>query len=332
MLRELEQSLHIAMLFLKNVQKIEIRVAGQLVRTFQRVDEGNSLILSDGSPDNDQIWHIICGDFSQAADELRRRHPGRIEQKRSAKVTLAIPHGLADTGLLCACLPTEQDVGIPFHFNADFFPSSDRKRVIFAADYQSEWNREALRAGAKALADAVEELPNLLDPDRFWGLVSTLKEVSEKSQRGEHEPALAWFWREIASKLASSTVVYTTTGTWIKPAEAVLLGQPEEAKAIPVLEGLGIKLVHEILRPYYNVLRGQPLNIPLLNIERLCAVLASAGLTRRSAWAELPQCLMSMSGRRALVAEIVLLLEREHGSPRAKSEDERRLRGVAIAP
>ena len=48
MLEELEQSLPVAMLFLKRLRAIEIKLSGQQVRAYQRMDDSDSLILSDG--------------------------------------------------------------------------------------------------------------------------------------------------------------------------------------------------------------------------------------------------------------------------------------------
>ena len=153
---ELQRSLQIAMLFLKRLRRIDVRWSGDRVACFKRRDEGDTIILGgDGDRRNDRAWHIIQGEFSGVADELRSKHRDQIESKRSALVALAIPLGTERESVLCACLPTEHDVGLPFHFNADFFPSNDRKRVIFADDYQSEWNRAALKGGADALAGVV---------------------------------------------------------------------------------------------------------------------------------------------------------------------------------
>ena len=145
-LEELKQTLPVAMLFLKRLRTVEIKQAGRQVRSFQRVDHADSLIVTDGNRQNDQIWHVVREDFANAAEVLRARHPDRIEKKRSSKVTISMPAGAFSGGLFCACLPTEQRVGLPFHVNADFFTTNDRKSVILSDDYQSEWNREALRA------------------------------------------------------------------------------------------------------------------------------------------------------------------------------------------
>jgi hypothetical protein len=240
LLGELEQSMPIAMLFLKRLRTIEIKKNGRVVRSFQRIDEGDSFILSDGRTENDRIWHMVRGDFQEAAASLRARHPGRIESKRSSQVILAIPSIPFRSGLLCACLPTEQDVGLPFHINADFFPTNDRKRVILADDYQSEWNREALRAASIAISQVMGRLASILGARHLWSLVSTLKEVADRVDREHGEATLAAFWNEVEIKLQSEPLIYTTSASSAPPNGLVLDAFCGSGTTLVVAEGLRI--------------------------------------------------------------------------------------------
>lgn len=50
-------------------------------------------------------------------------------------------------------LPTEQPTGLPLHINADFFPESDRKALIFAChQHEQAWNEILIDAAAVELA------------------------------------------------------------------------------------------------------------------------------------------------------------------------------------
>jgi len=332
MLEELERSLPIAMLFLKRLRAIDLRRAGQPALTFERLDDHDSLILSDGRRENDRVWHLVRGDFTEVAEKLRQQHPGLIEPKRSSQVTLAIPSSELRAGLLCAWLPTEHDVGLPFHINADFFPTNDRKQVILAEDYQSDWNRAALLAAARAVGQAVGRLPALVGAQRFWDLVSTLKEVADRVGNGHGEPSLSQFWKEAAPQLRTTPVIHTTRGEWTTAADACLLLQREEASAIGLLEALGVQVVHEDLRAYQSLLRSEAVGVPILDVGHICKALAALGLERRTQLGDLPPALGTASGRAVLWVEIALLLERQGRFPRIKAEDERRLRTMALAP
>jgi hypothetical protein len=332
MSRELLASLPVAMLFLRRLRRVVIKEGGAFKADLQRLDETDSLIVSDGKAENDQVWHLVHGEFPEAATALRQKHRGRIEDKRSSRVTLAIPAVMERAGLLCAGLPTEHDTGLPFHVNADFFPTNDRKRVILAQDYQSEWNRAALEAAGRAAGKAVDRLPTLLGAKRFWEMVSRLKDVADRSGHERGEPALGEFWKHVSSRLRSAPVIRTSRSQWVTADDACLLLQKEESFVLPILESLGVQVVHEDLRPYQTILRSEAVGIPVLDIERICSALKAAGLDNRIATSALPSALETIQQRDLLYAEIASLLERQQRTPKARVDDERRLKEIALAP
>jgi hypothetical protein len=169
--------------------------------------------------------------------------------------------------LLCACLPNEQDIPLPFYINADFFPSNDRKHVLLADDYQSEWNREALRAAAQAVANGLSGLTNFLGPKHFWEFLRTLKDTADLADRGGAEPTLSQFWKTLEPRLKASSIIYTNNGKWTTPSEAYFPLQKEEASATPVLEGLGLNSVHEDLRPHQTCLYPNLSGFPSLTSQ-----------------------------------------------------------------
>lgn len=329
---ELERSLQIAMLFLKRLRTIRLNWSGQRICKFIRRDENDHVVLGDGKRENDRSWHILRGEFSDVAEGLRAKHRERIEAKRSGQVALAIPLTANQEGVLCACLPTEHDVGLPFHVNADFFPTNDRKRVIFAGDYQSEWNRAALQAAADTLAASIDKLPELLGADHFWELLSSIKKASDDAAKGDNESSLGAFWKAIEPQLKTGEIVYTTTKRWTKPSDAALLSQAEESDAITVLEGLGLQIANEGLRPYQSMLRLDAVGVPVLNVQILSEALIAHGLNQRIARTDLPEILQSDAGLGNLWREVDRLLQRQLRNQKARAEDEIRLRAIALAP
>ena len=121
-LAELERSLPTAMLFLKNLNQVEICQNGKLLRCLERERNGNLVLLTDGKPANDRVWHLFHGNFSNEAAALRQKFPKLIETKRSADVVLAVPVVPLESGLLCATLPTQQHTGLPFPRQCGFLP------------------------------------------------------------------------------------------------------------------------------------------------------------------------------------------------------------------
>jgi len=331
LLRELEQSLPVAMLFLKNLNTIEIQVNGVPRRKFERERESDVVIISQGSADKNRVFRLLQGNFQKEAADLRLQHPGRIEEKKSSDVVVALPDEMLKAGLLCACLPTEQVRGLPFHVNADFFPSNDRKRIILDDDYQSQWNRAALLAASRTVAEAVPRLTKMLGAEHFWHLVSTLNDLARTSRRDNSDSVWAMFWSALVTVLRREAVVLTTFGNWTTADSGVtILEHREEADNIHVLQGLGIDLVSEDLRPYQPILRS--IGVPLFNIETLCSAMTANGLNRTVRLDDLPPCLRTDFGRGALWAEVNVLLRPQDGIPRAKSADQDRLRTISLAP
>jgi hypothetical protein len=235
------------------------------------------------------------------------------------------------SGLLCACLPTEHDLELPFHLNADFYTTNDRKRIILADDYQSEWNREAIRAAAIALGKNIHQLPKLLGARSFWTIQKKINDLAAKSEEGRAEKVLAGFWNSSVAGLRSGPVVMTTSKEWTTVSDASLLLQKEESESVGVLQALGLQIVHEDLRPFQSLLRLKAIGVPLLDVRRICEALSVFDLDGRTELGQLPGVLRTNSGRTALWRELDALLGRNQNE-RTRSEDEERISEIAIAP
>ncbi len=315
LLAELETALSTAMLFLKSIDTVHIKRNGNLIRHLERVKQGNTLVLSlgDGSPD--VIWHLLRGGFAARADEIRTQHPTRIEPKRSSGILIAIPAGELQSGLLCATLPTQQRTGLPFHINADFYPSEDRKRIIFEQDYQSQWNKAALAAAADAFASSFYQLRDTLGHQRVWSLLSRIFQVAQEADAGRAEKMFKQFWTKLAPSLGTQPLVFNHLNQWCSPAEVYYLQQSEEKNALPVLQSIGINCVHEDLRPHQNLLISKEVGVRQLTIDVLIRQLQFAGLTRTFSKGEWPSWLQTPGAIRALWDEINLLLGRRSFGP-----------------
>src|SRR5690606_4400666 len=98
----------------------------------------DQILIQSGS--NVVIWNVFSGDFSDEGNVLRQKYGHQIEEKRRSGVRVAIPDEPVERGRLFAVLPSDTSTPLPFHIDADFFPTTDRKRIILDEDYQSEWN------------------------------------------------------------------------------------------------------------------------------------------------------------------------------------------------
>lgn len=325
-LAELENSLPSAMLFLKRIQRIDVLDNGKKIHSFERYPEENSVIITDGDPKNDRIWHIFSGDFSKKADELKNDHEGRIEKKRKPKIDIAIPDHEIKSGFLCACLPTEHYTDLPFVINAEFFPTNDRKRILLDSDYQSKWNRAAIKAAAETLGQILTKLTNLLGYKRFWSFLNQLKQVSKESK----ETSFGYFWEEIEPKLKNADIIFTSQCEWTSSDKTCLLWQKEEVPALSILESLDLNIVHEDLRPYQALLRSDAIGVPILDIARLCDALSKNGFDRKLNKNSFPGFIQKKDSLKVLWDEIKRLLDRSSGEK--KKNDENLLKSTAIAP
>jgi len=237
LLDDIKRALPTAMLFLRKLRTIEVKKASKQVLRLDRIIDGNSLIVSDGS--NNHVWHLLHGNFDREANDIRDRYIGRIESSRYANVSIAVPEDPVIVGLFCAFLPTQQETGLPFHINAEFFTTSDRKRIIFESDYQSEWNRAAITTAAQVFQSGLDHLRTLVSHKRLWEMIESIQKVAQESAKGSRERTLARFWDVLPPTLRNIPVIFTSRGEWRMVSDTLLLLEKEEEIATSILESMG---------------------------------------------------------------------------------------------
>lgn len=173
-----------SLLFLRHVRKAEVRRNGQLLLACDLDrSEGSDLIVSFRPSGEVEHWHILRADAADAAQSLYATHPRLETLHRSTRISIGLridPEPLSE-GLLYAFLPTEQLTGLPLHINADFFPESDRKAVIFAGhQHEQAWNEMLIDAAATELARDPEGLLKMVGPNQLWQILGRAYELSSK--------------------------------------------------------------------------------------------------------------------------------------------------------
>lgn len=296
---EIAQIIENAAIFLKQIDLLEVKRNGELIRRIQVLRENDECILDDGK--TTIFWRILRGDFSDAAQAMRERSGEQIEAKRRATVELAIPDEPLEHGLLYAFLPSETVTDLPFHINADFFPSPDRKHILLGTDYRAEWNRRALECARETLAHHVKELVDLFDIPKFWKFVSRTKDACE---RGPIANQLPDFWRSIRSEISKERVILSTRGERLRPPQAYYPPQKEVFDAAEALEDLELPIVHGDLHRYRNLLIDRSIGVPLLTLEHVADALLKKGLDKRTRLAAMPVHLQSIEGWERLWAAI----------------------------
>lgn len=322
--REVGAALPTGVLFLRKLRSIELRREGTALHQIERLTDHDRVLVSDGEAL--QEWMLLTGDFATDAERIRSAAPeGRIEPKRSSTVTLAVPRDGEVSGVVAQGLPTQQVTGLPFHINADFFTSSDRKKIVLEADFQSDWNRAAVRGAASALASSLLRLRDVLGPTDLWKLIAAVQAAATPSR--PQDPVFAAFWEAVLAVLPTSEVAFGTDEQWHRPYDVFRSVQAAEAEAKEELAALGIILLREDLRSYTFSMPG-PAGFRNLGASDVAASLREAGLGGVVEAEAIPEPLRPPEAVARLLAAVDELLEPK----RVSAEGRAAIASSAIVP
>jgi hypothetical protein len=302
-----------SILFLRNLSSIQIAAEGDEVLTVTRVLGRDKVLVSDG--ETDETIYLLRGEFAKASEALRSRFGTHIEQGRTAEVTVAVPER-STPGLFFAFLPTEISTDITCHVNADFYPTSDRKRLIFETDYQSDWNRAAIEASAETLASGLQRIRDQIGGLRVWEILEHAF-ARFAAVGNSNEPHRRAFWDELRSVAQDAPITRTSSGEWAALSDLVLLQQQSTESIVPTLEALRIQVVSSDVRPLVFMARqAGGIHVEFLRPRHVAASLLSSGLVERTERDGLPHPLRSQEMRDAFLTELALLLERSAAADR----------------
>jgi hypothetical protein len=328
----------LALLFMNTLTSVEVLRAGKPFRRTNTLAETTgdgmpaTLIDTDGRT---QLWYLLSGSFAAEADALRLEHSADlIEPNRSAVVRVAIPATGETDGRLFAGLPTETTTGLPFHINAAFYPSTDRKRVIFGSnDYKSKWNQAALAAAAASLDLALVSLREPLGHLGLWTLILQISKASGQAAALVESLGLARFRGLVAARAKRSPVGFTASGRWVMTSEAPVLREAPKSRTVEVLATVGIDPMHPDIRSILQQgLVSNDFGTHHLTLDEVVTRLHYIGLGRVVSRDTAPAGLRSPEGLVGLWDEIERLLAMERSLGQHKGGAPSQLRDAAIAP
>ena len=265
-----------SLLFLRHVRKAEIRRNGQLLLACDLDrSEGSDLIVSFRPSGDVEQWHILRADAAEAAQRLYATHPRLETLHRSTNISIGLridPEPLTE-GLLYAFLPTEQSTGLPLHLNADFFPESDRKAVIFAGhQHEQAWNEMLIDAAATELARDPEGLLQMLAPVQLWQILGRAYDLSSKP--AGHPACFKRFWERLKVTATQAQIAEAQDGSLQQPGGVFIPRTNLNEHQAKALLDVGGRLVAEELRPFQTAMNQ--LGAPILTLERLVVLMESA--------------------------------------------------------
>lgn len=265
-----------SLLFLHHIHAAEVRRNGELlVRCTLDRDQSSELALHFAPENITERWHIIRGDAEEEARLLSEEYERLKSDDRSSRFAIALklePSPL-ENGLLYAFLPTEQSTGLPLHINADFYPESDRKSIIFGGNQHSRhWNDMLIGAAAKELARNPEALGAIVGIDNLWRIINPAYEISHKSN--DYPDCFQQFWKHLKNNVAESRVVLDEEGNLALPKDLFLpkSGSLTDAQST-ALKQIRATLVSEVLGSYRTALTQ--VGTPILTLDRLVAQMES---------------------------------------------------------
>ncbi len=266
-----------SLLFLRHVRTAEVRRNGKLLLACD-LDRGedSDVIVSFRPSGEVEQWHILRADVIEAATRLYEIHPRLESLHRSTKISIGLhidPEPLAD-GLFYAFLPTEQSTGLPLHINADFFPESDRKAVIFTGyQHQQAWNEMLIDAAAAEIARDPECLMQMLGHVQLWKILGRAYELSFK-QAGQHPECYKQFWEQLKATATQANIAVAQDGSKQRPSGVFLPRNSFNEHQAKALLEIGGRLGAEDLRPFQTAMNQ--LGAPILTLDRLVGLLESS--------------------------------------------------------
>ena len=264
-----------SLLFLRYVQKAELRREGNLLLScdLHRAN-GSELTIRFKPGGKFEEWHILRADAAVMAERLYVSHTHLKTLGRSTNLSIGLritPEPLTE-GFLYAFLPTEQTIGLPLHINADFFPESDRKAVIFAGhQHEQAWNEMLIDAAAKEVARDPESLLQRIGNTQLWLLLNRAYELS-KSQN--HPVCFSKFWERIKASACQAHIVLSQDGSMQCPDGVFLPRTTLNRLQVKAFQEIGGFVAVEELRSFHTAMNQ--MGAPILTLERMVNLLNQA--------------------------------------------------------
>lgn len=275
LVEDFQKVLRKSLLFLRHVRTAEVRQNGELLLACD-LDRGDGadLIVSFRPSGEVEQWHILRTDVAESAARLYGLHPRLESLGRGTKVSIGLlidPAPLSE-GVLYAFLPTEQSTGLPMHINADFFPESDRKALIFAGhQHEQAWNEMLIDAAAVELARDPEGLLKILGDVQLWQILARAFELSKPSN---HPICFKQFWERLKMTGAQAHIALAQDGSVQRPSGVFVPRGPLTSHQAKTLLEVGGRLVAEDLRPFQTAIIQ--MGAPILTFDRLVTLLEQA--------------------------------------------------------
>lgn len=329
LLKDLRSHTQSVLLFLSHVESIEILKSGNKVEKYEIVKDGSYRTITDAN--NKSVkWQIFEGDFGHTAvaqEQFRR--------DRTA-VSIAIPDQTLKDGLLFAFLPLENEkTELPFHLNADFFPSPERKSLLFDNSYQAKWNCQALTTAIEVFSANLSKMHAQHKPQYFWEVLNRVWEAHKRnnadSGSNSRDAQLKSLWPLIIESVNTFNSVLTSRSEWKRPSEVRFIQATKEAHEIilrSALEDIGLDILHLELLKFRKVLNE--VGVKPLEASEIIEKIKSCGLRPGTSIQDAPDWFRITENRTSLLTLLKDLFSKTKPNDK-KNEIEASLKSCPVA-
>lgn len=226
--------------FLRHIKALHLLRDGEPIETL--------MLTSSGS--NDAVVTASSGTTTYRMYQVPLNQEVQQEAHRRGRRTilqLALPLEEPDAkGLLYAFLPTRDEIGLPLHINADFYPNTDRKGLLWDEADKRGWNEQLLDS-------VVDFVPQLLtdlaqhSPEALYTFADRVRLAASRMSSSPHPVArfVQRLWSACQLAFRHHPLFWSQTGEWIT--HDVFLRIPHSAS--PLLEKALLTVTHWHLPP-----------------------------------------------------------------------------------
>lgn len=202
---------------------------------------------------------------------------------RKTDLTLAYPVRPAPDfrGRLYAYLPTREESFLPLHINADFYPNTDRKSLLWDEADKRVWNEQLLTHAAAGMRTVLEDLKAVGGAEAVYDFTAGV-ERGARQLRGGPSPLAAFTegaWNACVQAYRDAELYEGRDGKWVSHSEFLTVRYPHD----PVLTDVIARKIGWVLPPSqhtgYAPLFGK-LKADELNVEVFFAALKKLFATR----------------------------------------------------
>lgn len=244
-----------SLLFLRHVKNVLIKKNGNTLLECVIDRSGHNEFMLEFKPDDAiEIWHVLRANAASKMSDLFDAYPQLEQLQRNTDISIAIriePKPL-EKGLLYAYLPTEQRTQLPLHINADFFPESDRKSIIFSGKHERAWNEALVGEAAKKIAESPTSLLQIMGQMPFWKLLENAYLLHNSPDKPS--TSFDFIWRHLKQSCCATKIIPNQKGQLQKPSDLWFISTAKISKQQQdTLHKIGVNLVSAELNSFSDI-------------------------------------------------------------------------------